>query len=162
MSSILPLSCQSLFRKSSVSLRSARFLLNCALQAAAARNHLLQNHGAVPAVMPNLLQHLSALRNAQVRSRIFLLPFSALRLCFSALLHRLPLDEPRAPPVVPCCPQSAAPGLYDLSPAVAVAGRSLAATTRHQEGRSRLRSAAAQIRELTDVSPPQPVPISAR
>ncbi|XGW29522.1 hypothetical protein V3C99_008949 [Haemonchus contortus] len=40
-------------------------LLNM-MQAAAARNHLLQNHGAVPAVMPNLLQHISAIRNAQL------------------------------------------------------------------------------------------------
>ncbi|KAK6747241.1 hypothetical protein RB195_000449 [Necator americanus] len=34
--------------------------------AAAARNHLLQSHTGVPAVMPNLLQHISALRNAQL------------------------------------------------------------------------------------------------
>ncbi|KAJ1372632.1 Ligand-binding domain of nuclear hormone receptor [Parelaphostrongylus tenuis] len=34
--------------------------------AAVARNHLLQNHGAVPAVMPNLLHHLNAIRNAQL------------------------------------------------------------------------------------------------
>ncbi|EYC41802.1 hypothetical protein Y032_0556g3385 [Ancylostoma ceylanicum] len=40
-------------------------LLNM-MQAAAARNHLLQSHGGVPAVMPNLLQHISALRNAQL------------------------------------------------------------------------------------------------
>ncbi|CAJ0602490.1 unnamed protein product [Cylicocyclus nassatus] len=40
-------------------------LLNM-MQAAAARNHLLQGHGGVPTVMPNLLQHISALRNAQL------------------------------------------------------------------------------------------------
>ncbi|KAE9421202.1 hypothetical protein Angca_004104, partial [Angiostrongylus cantonensis] len=40
-------------------------LLNM-MQAAAARSHLLQSHCAVPAVMPNLLQHINALRNAQL------------------------------------------------------------------------------------------------